>query len=227
MENLSQDDITKFLEIARQLETANITTRNRDRGFDEGPRALPDSIMATLEEASKKAIKSLVESFGKHVAIYEGGVWTQPGATNPQFINELKRANLDVNQVVSRMYKDGERLRRSGRGATEILEDLQEILNDLPTPDPRLELVAEKVEQLAVYGFAGAKRIDQEAREITIKALNIPAYVGHLESIEEDDKDMAFTVEVNRIQEARFEEFTQPQFQQNNKLNNPSPSNNQ
>ncbi|CEG84665.1 hypothetical protein RMATCC62417_18434 [Rhizopus microsporus] len=49
--------------------------------------------------------------------------------------------------------------------------------------------------------------MDEEARDISTKALRLPTSVRYLEDEDNEDKDMAFYVEtVDRIQQARYEE---------------------
>ncbi|CEG76418.1 hypothetical protein RMATCC62417_11315 [Rhizopus microsporus] len=49
--------------------------------------------------------------------------------------------------------------------------------------------------------------MDEEARDISTKALRLPTSVRYLEDEDNEDKDMPFDVEtVERIQQARYEE---------------------
>ena len=49
--------------------------------------------------------------------------------------------------------------------------------------------------------------MDEEARDISTKALRLPTSVRYLEDKDDEDKDMAFDVEtVERIKQARYEE---------------------
>ncbi|KAI8067978.1 hypothetical protein BC940DRAFT_221507, partial [Gongronella butleri] len=168
---------------------------------------LPDQILEYLESASPSELKKLVEKFPKKVLKFDGGEWTKSGIANQEFANDLKRAQLDVSSVIQRIFKYSDRLRVAARGATEILLDLQAWMEDRGQEDDQaLGQITDKLEELSIFGFAGAQRIDLEAREIVIKALKLPSYMGHLASGDEDNKrSILSSDEVNRIQEARFQ----------------------
>ena len=207
---LNTDEINNLLNLARVHDPAAVTAGygTHSRQFDdEDEVALPDQILEYLESASASDLKKLVEKFPKKVLKFEGGEWTKSGVANQEFSNDLKRAQLDVASVLQRIFRYSDRVRVAARGSTEILMDLQAWMEDRGLEDdPALGQISDKLEELAIFGFAGAQRIDLEAREILIKALKLPTYMGHLAGSEDDNKRTMLSVdEVNRIQEARFQ----------------------
>ncbi|KAG0774333.1 hypothetical protein G6F62_012379 [Rhizopus arrhizus] len=108
------------------------------------------------------------------------------------------------NGLISSHYKHSDKLRTAGAAATEIFEELQSLIG---TEDSIFANVLEKARRLAIFTYANAKFIDQEAKEIATKALHLPASVRHLGEEEETDKTLAFSPEiVEQVHKARFEQ---------------------
>lgn len=111
--------------------------------------------------------------------------------------------------LVQGRYRDADALRTAGCTATEIYQELIQLLEQESEVDARavVELAAKKTRQLAVYSFASGKQINQGAKTIVTKAIRIPDTVQAINDDEESDKDLVFSQEmVAKIQQARYEE---------------------
>lgn len=169
---------------------------------------LPQEIYEEMEQSSKTELHNNLKKYARDVQQYDGGDWTTAETINKGFISELKKYNVDTHQVVSYKYKDADRLRTAARGATEIFEELKFIADRGGDPSDEEAVVRciEKLRRLAIFGFATAKKIDQEARSLAAKALRLPDTVKHLDEEEESDKRLAFSPEVvEKINHARYE----------------------
>ena len=151
-----------------------------------------------MEDTSKTELKANIKKFQQEIVNYEGGNWTRSGTI---IIAELKKFNLDAHTVVGYKYKDAERLRTVGKEVAEIFQVLKFVIDRGGSEEDfqQLSEILEKIRRLSVY--------DEEARDISTKALRIPTSVRYLEDEDGEDKDMAFDVEtVERIQQARYKE---------------------
>ncbi|KAG1436877.1 hypothetical protein G6F56_013367 [Rhizopus delemar] len=73
--------------------------------------------------------------------------------------------------------------------------------------EEQLTDILEKIRRLSVYGYATGKRIDDEVKDISTKALRLPTSVKYLEDKDDSEKDLAFDDEtVEKIQQASYEE---------------------
>jgi hypothetical protein len=115
---------------------------------------------------------------------------------------------LDAHQVVSYKHKDAERLRVAARGAADIYEDLQYKTNGNghTSNDEIVHQCLEKLRRLAIFSYATAKSMDEEAKSVAIKALRLPQSIKHLEEDSEPEGSLAFSPEVvEKMHQARFE----------------------
>jgi hypothetical protein len=170
---------------------------------------LPQSIYDDLESTSTKDRKSVTAKFIKRLNKYDGGSWTRGGATNKELINELKRCNIDANQLVQQLYKDGEKIRHSACAATELFDDIESILeeDDLDNIKQHLSILQQKCQVLAVYGYSTAKNLDDEAKRITTANIKLPTSMRSIISTEEEDKELVFSQEeMQYLHNERFRE---------------------
>jgi hypothetical protein len=118
---------------------------------------------------------------------------------------------LDAHQVVNSIYKKTEDTRVQARAATEIFEQLQFIAESTTFSNEDEQQTffngLELLQQLALFGFTSAKSHEQEARDITLKALSLPPSLRHLETSDESARQHnAFNQqEVEAIFSRKFE----------------------
>ncbi|KAI9023627.1 hypothetical protein CLU79DRAFT_834859 [Phycomyces nitens] len=147
--------------------------------------------------------------FAKDTLNFEGGKWAKSGAINQIFVKDLKKYTMDAHKIVQDKYKDGDKLRITGKVASEIFFDLRHISTrgGSATDTADLEDIIQKVRRLAVYAFASGKALDENAKDISIRAIKLPTRARYLKYEEDKDKDMVFDQEwVDKIQQARYEE---------------------
>lgn len=159
----------------------------------EGEFELPDEILDDLENTSKTDLTQRLKKYQKSIPKYEKGKWTSAETINKCFHADLKRENLDSYQVISSHYRHSDKLRTAGSAATEIFQEIQSIIGE---EESVFANVLEKTRRLAIFAYANAKFIDQEAKEIATKALHLPASVRHLGEEEETDKTLAFAPDI-------------------------------
>ncbi|KAG1257462.1 hypothetical protein G6F68_009288 [Rhizopus microsporus] len=165
---------------------------------------IPEEILEDLDNTSKTDFHQRFKKYQRSLPKYQKTQWTSAETINKCFHADLKRENLDSYQVISSHYKHSDKLRTAGAAATEIFEELQSLIG---TEDSIFANVLEKARRLAIFTYANAKFIDQEAKEIATKALHLPASVRHLGEEEETDKTLAFSPEiVEQVHKARFEQ---------------------
>jgi hypothetical protein len=170
----------------------------------EGEFELPDEILDDLENTPKIEFTQRFRKYQKSLPRYEKGKWTSAETINKCFHADLKIENLDSYQVISNHYRHSDKLRTAGTAATEIFQELQSLIGH---EDSVFTNVLEKTRRLAIFAYANAKFIDQEAKEIATKALHLPASIRHLGEEEETEKILAFTPEVvEQVHKARFEQ---------------------
>ncbi|ORE18438.1 hypothetical protein BCV71DRAFT_169499, partial [Rhizopus microsporus] len=75
---------------------------------------------------------------------------------------------------------------RSGRINKIFIANLKKFNLDAHT------VILEKIPRLSVYEYISGKKMDEEARDISTKALRLPTSVRYLEDKDDEDKDMAF-----------------------------------
>lgn len=178
----------------------------RDRSAEY---VLPEEIHQDLEETTSKERKANIKRYVNDALHYDGGNWTRSGAVNKVFVQELRNTKVEALQAIQQKFKDADRIRIAARGATEIYEELQFILTREGGEDDgeRLSDLVEKVRRLAVYGYATGKAMDNEAKELTTKVLNLPQAVLYIGDEDEEGKDMVFDQSVvEQIHRARYED---------------------
>ena len=198
-EQLTPEEIEEFRALKQRLQAQELR--------DEGQRDLPEEIHLELEETSRFNLKKKLKQYHRDTIKYEGGKWTQTGTINKVYLPELKRYQCDAAQMVSAIGKGADRLRTAGRRATEIFSELKYIFDE-GGDEEALRETLEKVRRLAVYCLATGKEMDNDAKEVSAKAIKLPTSLRYME--EEDDeegKDCFFSpAEVEKIQRTRFEE---------------------
>jgi hypothetical protein len=195
---LSPAELQNLLSLAQNIKTDSNTVYE-----------LPGDIQSDLDNTTIKDRKTRNQRFVRSLTNYEGGQWTRGGATNKQLVPELKRANVEANQLVQQMYRDAEKIRHTARAATELYEDITTILEqeDPATYAQHLHTLKGKCQTLALYGYSTSKTLDVDARKTTTAAIKLPTSMRHLEETEEDDKDLALsTDDMERLYSERFQE---------------------
>ncbi|OAD68326.1 hypothetical protein PHYBLDRAFT_68873 [Phycomyces blakesleeanus NRRL 1555(-)] len=166
-------------------------------------------ILKDFDEPSAKGLKSNIIRCTKDTLQFEGGKWTKSGAINQIFVPDLKKYTMDAHQIVQGKYKDGDKLRIAGRAASEDFNDLKYIKSQQNSNKDASDFdeLIEKVRRLAVYAFASGKTLDEDSKELSIRAIKLPTRARYREDEDDNDKDMAFDQEwVEKIQQARYEE---------------------
>ncbi|SAL96228.1 hypothetical protein, partial, partial [Absidia glauca] len=123
------------------------------------------------------------------------------------FTKDLKKHQVDSLSLTTQISRDAARIRATGRAATEIYEDLLAIVTSHQDDGnlDHLEQSLEKCRQLAVYCFATGKTMDQEAKEVVTKAIDLPPALQSFDEATDDDKDFMFTAEQEKqIYSERF-----------------------
>ncbi|KAG1624930.1 hypothetical protein G6F45_009602 [Rhizopus arrhizus] len=170
----------------------------------EGEFDIPEEILENLDNTSKGELKTQFKRYHKSLPQYKRGTWTSAETINKCFHADLKRNNLDSYQVVCRDYRHSEKLRTAATAATEIYEELSSLIDG---ENHVLINALEKARRLAVFAFANAKFIDQEAKELAAKALKLPPSIRNFAEEEETDKILAFSSEkVEQVHKALIEE---------------------
>ncbi|RCI06232.1 hypothetical protein CU098_013751 [Rhizopus stolonifer] len=181
--DLTSEQIKELLHLSRRFKDKELR--------DEAPSHfdLPEEINDELENSSKIELKNKLKK------------------DNQQNLSpELKKFQVDAAQTVSAIGKGADRLRTAGRGAAEIFLDFQFIIKEGGSEED-MEAVLEKLKRLAVYSFATGKELDQDAKELSTRALRLPESLRYLEDDNEDDKDLFFSSDVvEKIQRTRFDE---------------------
>lgn len=198
--DLTTEQIKELLDLSRRLKEQELR--------DEAPNHfdLPEEIYDEMENSSKTDLKNKLKKFARESTKFEGGKWTQPGTINKVYLPELKKFQVDAAQTVSAIGKGADRLRTAGRGATEIFLDFQYIIKEGGSQED-MEAVLEKLKRLAVYSLATGKELDQDAKELSTRALRLPESLRYLEDDNDEDKDWYFSPDVvEKIQKTRFDE---------------------
>ncbi|CDH61467.1 hypothetical protein RO3G_05826 [Lichtheimia corymbifera JMRC:FSU:9682] len=153
---------------------------------------LPPEVHAGLESLGSESSNEL-KRFQRDLVKYEAGDWTQMGAINTVFIQRLKKTTLESNAVIQQRYKDADRLRATGRAATEVYEELGNIINSNPDNELTQQLfeITGKLAKLAIFGFASAKDMDKESKNLIAKSLKLHEYIDDNST----NKTMAFSEE--------------------------------
>ncbi|KAI8093988.1 hypothetical protein BDF21DRAFT_326557, partial [Thamnidium elegans] len=178
---------------------AEVTKRVRETQVEEADRRqegsdLPTEISEELEDYSPSDLQRALQKFKRTTHKYIHKEWVTPETTNPNFANQLKEAKVDTAQLINTIYRLTENTRVQARAATELFEHLKYVM-DRGLQQEDLPIFRDSIEQarrLAVYGFGTAKQQEQEAREITTKALRLPHSLKHLETSQTSEKKLAF-----------------------------------
>jgi hypothetical protein len=198
LSSLSTEELQNLIQVAQNFQIDGQTSY-----------PLPATIKEDLDNTTTKDRKSATARFIKRLNRYDGENWTRGGATNKQLVSELKRSQVDANQLVQQIYKDGEKIRNTARAATELYEDIEAIMeeDEKETIQQHLSTIQQKCQVLAVYGYSSAKQLDEEARRITSINIKLPNSMRDLIETEEDDKEMAFSQEdMELLRTERFHE---------------------
>ncbi|KAG1039985.1 hypothetical protein G6F43_012389 [Rhizopus delemar] len=186
--------------------------RAREKEIQVNGTELPLAISEALDNASTVQLKDDFKQYKRTIQCYNHDTWTKAEQINKEFIPELKNWKVDAYQLVSTIHKITETTRIQARASTELYEQLQYLQDKAQfTSDKDREIFHNTIEQaqrLAIFGFGSAKLQEKEAKEVSIKALKLPASIKHLEfATEEDGKTNTFDREfVEQLQKARFED---------------------
>ncbi|KAI8641805.1 hypothetical protein BD408DRAFT_388400 [Parasitella parasitica] len=152
----TQNQINQLFELVTQQ--VRQETEERYQG-----RPLPSSIVEELDHCAQiDNLHKTVQKFRKNIPKYVSEDWVTAEAISPYFTNDLRQHKVDSSQFTQTIYRYAEITRTQARAATALCERLHvaEAANDL--------------RQLAVYGFGSAKLQEADARELTLKAINLP-----------------------------------------------------
>ncbi|KAG1150111.1 hypothetical protein G6F37_011279 [Rhizopus arrhizus] len=186
--------------------------RNREREIQTNGVELPLVISEALDNASSAQLKDDFKQYKRTIQRYNHDTWTKAEQINKEYIPDLKNWKVDAYQIVSSIYKNTETTRIQARASTEIYEQLQYLQEKAVFTSARDQEVfnstVEQAQRLAVFGFGSAKFQENDAKDLSLKALRLPPNARHLEhSIEEDGKTNAFDrAFVEQLQKARFED---------------------
>jgi hypothetical protein len=173
--------------IIREFERTKIQEQEERYNRSE----LPLAILEALDNSSTGQLKENFKSYKRSIHKYNHDKWTRPEQVNKEFIPDLKNWKVDAYQLVTTIYKITETTRLQTRASTELYEQLQYLSTRTAfnsNTDREIFLTGvQQAERLAVFGFGSAKFQEQEAKEVTLKTLKLPASVKHLESSTEDD----------------------------------------
>jgi hypothetical protein len=186
--------------------------RAREREIQVNGTELPLVISETLDNASSAQLKDDFKQYKRTIQRYNHDTWTKAEQINREFIPDLKNWKVDAYQLVSTIHKITETTRLQARASTELYEQLQYLQDKAEfTSGKDREIFNNTIEQaqrLAIFGFGSAKLQENEAKEVSLKALRLPSSIKHLEySPEEDGKANTFDRNfVEQLQKARFED---------------------
>lgn len=174
----TREDVANILkEFKKQKdERREISYRGKD---------LPERIRGILDETPTSDLKDDIKRFKKRIPKYNHDEWTSTPQINREFTNDLKKWKVDSHQVVTATNRHADEARVQARTATEIyelLESIQEkcIFADEGTKQTFMDAMSQ-AERAAVFGFSHARDLDHEAKELSAKALRLPASLRHLE----------------------------------------------
>jgi hypothetical protein len=197
---LTSEQLQELLELSRRLKEQDLRENQSEEFF------LPEEIYEELENSSKTDLKNNLRRFARDSIRFDGGNWTRSGTVNKIYLPELKKFQVDAAQTVNAFSKGADRMRTAGRGATEIFQNLQSIIPKIGK-SPEMETILEKARRLAVYSLATGKEFDQDAKELSTKALRLPEALKYLEDEDEEDRDYFFPADVvEKIQQTRHEQ---------------------
>ncbi|CEP07629.1 hypothetical protein, partial, partial [Parasitella parasitica] len=185
----TREDVANIInEFERQKdEQREVSYRGKD---------LPERIREILDETPTSDLKDDIKRFKKRIPKYHHDEWTSTPQVNKEFTNDLKKWKVDAHQVVTATSRHAEEARVQARTATEIyelLESIQErcIFADEGTKQTFMDAMSQ-AERAAVCGFSHARDLDREAKELSAKALRLPASLRHLEQEEDARKPNLF-----------------------------------
>lgn len=144
---------------------------------------LPLAISQTLDGTSTTQLKDNIKQYKRSVHRYTHDEWTTAEQINKGFIPELKNWKVDAYQLVHTICKITETTRIQARASTELYEQLQYLQNKTEFISAKdrdiFNNAIEQAQRLAVYGFGSAKFQENDAKEVAIKALKLPASIKH------------------------------------------------
>ena len=186
--------------------------RAREREIQANGTELPLVISEALDNASSAQLKDDFKQYKRTIQRYNHDTWTKAEQINKEFIPDLKNWKVDAYQLVSTIHKITETTRLQARASTEIYEQLQYLQSKaafISEKDSEIfNNTIEQAQRLSIFGFGSAKQQEREAKEVSLKALKLPASIKHLEYTAEDDgKTNSFDRDfVEQLQKARFED---------------------
>lgn len=186
--------------------------RAREREIQANGTELPLVISEALDNASSAQLKDDFKQYKRTIQRYNHDTWTKAEQINKEFVPDLKNWKVDAYQLVSTIHKITETTRLQARASTEIYEQLQYLQSKaafISEKDSEIfNNTIEQAQRLSIFGFGSAKQQEREAKEVSLKALKLPASIKHLEYTAEDDgKTNSFDRDfVEQLQKARFED---------------------
>ncbi|KAG1390931.1 hypothetical protein G6F58_012839 [Rhizopus delemar] len=144
-----------------------------------------------LDNASSAQLKDDFKQYKRTIQRYNHDTWTKAEQINKEFVPDLKNWKVDAYQLVSTIHKITETTRLQARASTEIYEQLQYLQSKaafISEKDSEIfNNTIEQAQRLSIFGFGSAKQQEREAKEVSLKALKLPASIKHLEYTAEDD----------------------------------------
>ncbi|KAI8063738.1 uncharacterized protein B0P05DRAFT_476690 [Gilbertella persicaria] len=189
---LTREDVANIIkEFEKQKDEQR---ENSYRGKD-----LPERIREILDETPTSDLKDDIKRFKRCIPKYNHGEWTSTPQINKEFTNDLKRWKVDSHQVVTATSRHADEARVQARTSTEIYELLESIKEKYIFADEGTKQIfmdaMSQAERAAVFGFSHARDLDHEAKELSAKALRLPASLRHLEQEEDARKSNIFDTE--------------------------------
>ncbi|KAI8644024.1 hypothetical protein BD408DRAFT_324627, partial [Parasitella parasitica] len=182
-------------------------TEERYRG-----RPLPSSIVEELDQcAQTDNLHKTVQKFRKNIPKYVSEDWVTAEAINPNFTNDLRQHKVDSLQYTQTIYRYAEITRTQARAATALCERLQFLTTKEFQPDDVASVAeaADDLRQLAVHGFGSAKLQEADVRELTLKAINLPPSLKHLEQQHQSTSEKKFAFSEEFLEQYYDETFKQ------------------
>ncbi|KAG0752280.1 hypothetical protein G6F60_011825 [Rhizopus arrhizus] len=193
---------TKVEQLFREF-TRNLKIEEAER---HEVQELSEDILEELDQSAKSTIQNNLKRFARETPKIKGRKWTTSETINKDFINDLKRHQVDSFQLINNKYRDAERVRLQARAAASIYDSLKRGFEEGGNEENFYDSL-EHVRRLAVYGFATSKEMDHEDKTATLKALRLPERLKHLEEEEPGEKVFALDSEtVEKIHKVRYEQ---------------------
>lgn len=197
---LSAEEIRELRELRDQLKRQQLQE-------DREPRRLPNEIFLELEETPSSQLKNKLKQFARITPRFEGDSWTKTGAANKGCLQDLKRYKIDALQQINAITKGADRLRTAARGATDLYQDLQQIFEE-GGDENSMDIILEKTRRLSIYCWATGKELDKDAKQVNLRAIQLPSNLKYLEEDDDDDENKEYFINneiMEKINKAKYE----------------------